>query len=259
MANRAKATRTHVDLDEIAPNSFIIHNERVRPLLKGEGVTQGHTFELVSERRAGLLARVRQRGFNVRTLYSRLKRLPALPTPLLLGSVAEREVSAKERWSIFDIDHLRWKDVVTLERGNQRVLQLPQNQIVRRRRSRSGGDFFRVEAVKQQALNLLALTEEQAVLHGYAQATADSDIEVEAKAHPDGAYELLINYVFPAAYYELLKRAGSQTPHGLLFQPDSWNLALHALHRLNLRPEAGDQELPSPDIDPTYFGEDEDD
>ncbi len=62
MPPRSKRARIHADLDEIAPNTFIIHNDKVRLVLRGEGVTIGHTFQLVSPRRFGLLGRLKMRA-----------------------------------------------------------------------------------------------------------------------------------------------------------------------------------------------------
>src|SRR4028119_779934 len=60
------------DLDEIRPDRFIINNDKLRPVLRGEGVTVGKFFELVTWRREGLIGRIRMRGFNVRTLEDRV-------------------------------------------------------------------------------------------------------------------------------------------------------------------------------------------
>ena len=249
--NRGGLDVKSIDLDEITPNSFIINNPKVQPLLRGEGITVGHTFELVSTRRAGLIARLRTRGFNVRTLFSRLKHLPALPKPAEVGEIVQRDSTIKEHWSIFDADSLRWQKLPHQEIDGRLKISFPIGAIVRRRRSRAGGDFFLTTRTPQNQVALLSLDETNALLQAYAQATATSDIEVEAKA-VDNGYELLIDYVLPHPHLDLLRAAGKRTDHGIHFEHAAWTIALATLHSLNLRPEVGDQVVKNPDIDPTF-------
>ena len=56
------------DLEEIAPNRFLVHNVRATGLLKGEGSIDGRLFELTTWRREGLLGRLllARRGFPLR-------------------------------------------------------------------------------------------------------------------------------------------------------------------------------------------------
>ncbi len=243
MTPRSKRARIHADLDEIAPNTFIIHNDKVRLVLRGEGVTIGHTFQLVSPRRFGLLGRLKMRGFNVRTLTSRFERLPALPPAPQLGETLYRDHNPRERWSSFDLDYLRWQDIVPITKDDQQVLPLQAGQIIRRRRSRTGGDFFQIEAAKNAGINLLPLSATEAILRGYAQATQDSDIEIDVVAHPDDAYLLPLDFVLPASYLDMLKCTGKLTPEGLLIDAAGWSFALRTFHRLNLRPSLGDAEV----------------
>lgn len=56
------------DIDEIAPGRFMVRDPRANTLLKREGDLEGRLFTLRSWRREGLLARLRERGFRVRTL-----------------------------------------------------------------------------------------------------------------------------------------------------------------------------------------------
>ena len=69
-------------MDEVAPNYFALNNSHLATLLKSEGLIKGHMFELTSWRREGLLARLRERGFSVRSLADRLEALPLPPAPL---------------------------------------------------------------------------------------------------------------------------------------------------------------------------------
>lgn len=242
MSQRSEHTQSNPDLDEIAPNSFIIHNDRVRPILRGEGVVVGHTFELVGPRRGGLLGRLRERGFNPRTLHSRYKRLPHLPGPLPLGETRWREPQKRERYSVFDELSLRWRDLKPEQRDGKIVVGLRVGEPIRRRKSRTGGDYFIVAAGAKNEANLTPLTQTEALLHGYAQATADADIEIEAMRHDD-AYLLPLQFVLPEPYTELLKRLGTQTTDGIIIGDLAWPLALRTLHLLHLRPEVGDADL----------------
>lgn len=250
-----------IDLDEIAPNTFLIHNDQVRPVLRGEGVTVGHTFELVSGRRAGLLGRLRMRGFNVRTLYSRLKALPGLSDVEPLGQRGYRDASAKEQWSYFELNTLHWQAIQTFTKDDQLLIQARHHQILRRRRSRSGGEHFQAILTDRGLLNMLPLEPAKALMKAYAQATASSDIEVETIVHDDG-FELPLSYVLPPAYLEMLERAGTKTATGVRFSHVAWPLAVGALHKLRLHPEHGDQAVVNLDIDPNYgedLGDDDDD
>ncbi len=258
MARRTKRDNFQIDLDEIAPNTFIVHNARMHPYLKGEGVRVGHTFELLTERRAGLIARLQSRGFNVRTFASRVKRLPRLPQPIEYGPQLQREISPKEQWSVFSEHDLRWHTLKPTQVNGKPHVDLRVGQVVRRRRSRAGGDFFQITLSAEHTPNLLALSADEAILHGYAQATASSDIEVETAEHAEG-YELIIDYVLPQAYLDLFQRLGSKTTRGVLIPNQGWGFALLALHRLNLRPEHGDASISDPDVDPTFHADTYDD
>ncbi|HEY1013668.1 MAG TPA: hypothetical protein VGE07_13235 [Herpetosiphonaceae bacterium] len=242
MARRTRRARIHADLDEIAPNTFIIHNDKLRPVLRGEGVAIGHTFELVSTRRAGLLARLRIRQFNVRTLHSRLLRLPPLPAATPPGETVWREISQRERWSRFDHDTLRWRDIKPETRGGKPALGVALGEILRRRHSRGAGAYFQAAPEGKGGLNLLPLGETEALLRGYAQATADSDILVDVEAR-DADYLLPLPFVLPSPHLELLRRIGTQLKEGVLIAPVGWKLAVATLHSLNLRPSEGDIEV----------------
>lgn len=241
MARRTRRAHIHPDLDEIAPNTFIIHNDKLRPVLRGEGVAIGHNFELVSTRRAGLLARLRIRQFNVRTLHSRLQRLPKLPAATPLGETRWREVGPRERFSGFDPDTLRWRELKAETRGAKQAVGIALGEIVRRRQSRGGGDCFQAAPEAKGGLNLLPLGETEALLRGYAQATADSDILVDVAPQGEN-YLLPLSFVLPSPHLELLRRIGTQVKEGILVKPIGWKLAVATLHSLNLRPSEGDSE-----------------
>jgi hypothetical protein len=73
--------RSAIDLEEIAPNRFLVHTPRINALIKGEGKIAGRMFELTGWRRDGLIARLRERGFSVRTLGDQLDKLPGPTWP----------------------------------------------------------------------------------------------------------------------------------------------------------------------------------
>src|SRR5258705_8288105 len=82
--------RPGIDLEEIAPNRFMIHTQRTQALLSDEGTITGRLFELTTWRREGLLARLRERGFRVRTLADMTAALPAPPPPPPIGGAGWR-------------------------------------------------------------------------------------------------------------------------------------------------------------------------
>lgn len=159
-----------VDLDEIRPDRFVIHNDKVRPLLKGEGVTAGKFFELVTWRRDGLMARIRERGFNVRTIADRidaLREIQPVPPP---GELGVRVLSqAKERIAIFDSDTLRWQEAPVIDYQGKPAVQLRAGEVLRRRKSRGAGDYYIATIAGDQQINLLPVNETGALLHAYAQ------------------------------------------------------------------------------------------
>lgn len=159
----------NIDLDEIRPDRFVIHNDKVRPLLKGEGVTVGKFFELGTWRRDGLIARIRERTFNVRTIPDRIAGLAAIE-PQPLGAEGVRVLSqAKERIATFDRAELRWHDLPPEPVDGRMVVRLRAGQALRRRKSRGKGDYYLATVSGQGEINLLPVGETQAVLHGYAE------------------------------------------------------------------------------------------
>src|SRR3954469_16735395 len=87
--------RSAVDLEEIAPNRFLIHTPRINALIKGEGDITGRLFELTSWRREGLIVRLRERGLGVRTLDDRLAKLPGPPPAPPIGGPGWRPLSSQ--------------------------------------------------------------------------------------------------------------------------------------------------------------------
>ncbi len=157
-----------IDLDEIRPDRFVIQNDKVRPLVKGEGVTTGKFFELVTWRREGLLARIRERGFNVRTLADRIAALPGIAPVPPLGAEGVRLLAQKERIATFDRASLHWRDVPVGEHNGKPAVWLRVGEAVRRRRSRGSGDYYIIMQGAADQLNLRPVSETDALIHAYA-------------------------------------------------------------------------------------------
>src|SRR5437867_3538347 len=117
--------RSAIDLEEIGPNRFLVHNQRARRLLKGEGTMVGRLFELTTWRREGLLARLHERGFNVRTLADLASNLPTPPPPPPIGGMGWRPLThAIEQISHFDLHNLRWRPLAAERRDGAPGLTL---------------------------------------------------------------------------------------------------------------------------------------
>ncbi|MBP8252051.1 MAG: hypothetical protein KAX40_06770 [Herpetosiphon sp.] len=258
MAKRPQRARKNVDIEEIAPNTFLIHNVAVRAVLRGEGDINGHTFTLTSTRRLGLLARLRQRNFKVSSLEDKVHRLPKMPYAPKLGEALPVAIGARDQWSYFHPDDLVWRDVKAIERQQHPVVMLREGALVRRRRSRTEGDFFQVDRTAKGGANLLGLNETEAILRGYAQATEESDIEIEAEEREHG-YLLPLDFVLPPAYATFIRSLGMNTPEGWLFDTAAWRFVLQALHRLNLRPAVGDYDVETDAGAPVDIDADDDD
>src|SRR5262245_51373202 len=111
MAQSSKQKRrSAISLEEIAPGRFLIHDAQLSGLLKGEGTLTGRLFELTTWRREGLLARLRERGFNVLTLPDLVAQLPGLSQPPPIGGPGWRPLASPiEQISHFDLRNLRWR------------------------------------------------------------------------------------------------------------------------------------------------------
>ncbi len=176
-----------MDLDEIRPDRFIIKNDKVRPLLKGEGVTAGKFFELVTWRREGLIARIRERGFNVRTIEDRITMLAAIENVSPPGNVGLRVLSqAKERIASFERATLRWVELPIIEHNRQAAVQIRDNEPVRRRKGRGSGDYYITSLTPSGQLNLLPVAETTALIHAYSQiAVSDQPVNLPMISQAD--------------------------------------------------------------------------
>lgn len=171
MAASQQARRAN-DLEEIAPNQFIVNTPQVQTWLKGEGTIQGRLFTLTTWRRDGLIGRLRNRGFRVLTLADQIEALPAPPAPPALGEPRWRPLThAAERYSRFDPQQLGWQPVDSEEHGSQRGVWLRPGWVLRRRKGRGPAAFY-LATPEGVGVGLRALDETAALLTGYAQAHA---------------------------------------------------------------------------------------
>jgi hypothetical protein len=199
------------DLEEIAPNRFIVRDARASTLLKGEGELAGNRFTLTSWRRAGLLARLRERGFRVMSLDDQIDGLAAPPDPPPLGPPLWRPLaSPAERLSSFDVQALAWRPLEPEQRGTPGVMIRPGSP-VRRRRGRGPAEFFLAHA-ERSGVGLRPLDEDQAILAGYAQAGAGGPIDLHASPAEGGL--LLPDLTLPPSYRSVLGRIATAGPEG---------------------------------------------
>ena len=156
------------DLDEIRPDRFVVNNEKVHPLLRGEGQREGVYFHLQSTRRDGWVARLRAAGFNVRTLLDRVNALASVRPDVTLGPEGVRLLgTARERIAAWDPDRLRWRDLPVEAVDGGRGVRLRVGEPVRRRRSRSGGDYFIATEERPGWIGLQPVKESEAILLAY--------------------------------------------------------------------------------------------
>jgi len=233
-----------LDLDEIRPNRFLIHNAKSKMYLRGEGVTVGNTFELTSWRRDGLIARLRMGGFTVRTIDDRIAKLPPLPQPVPYGNEGSRELQhPKERYARFDEEHLRWHDVAHAE--GTRMVQLRVGWVLRRRRGRGAADHYMATPEKPSRIGLLPCTETAALLMGYAQATAQHERTLYAELTEDG-YRLP-DVLLPPPHRDMLHTIVERAQGTTLVAAAGWEQAqrLFAALRLRLKARSGTHQAPS--------------
>jgi hypothetical protein len=232
-ARKSQAGRQGIDLDEIAPDRFLVHNTRANATLKGEGDLSGRLFELTSWRREGLLARLRERGFSVRTLADRIAALPALPAPPSLGEPAWRPLSSPiEQFSMFDPPTLHWRPVEAESRAGQAGVMLQAGWVLRRRKGRGQPSFFVAFKERGGNIGLRALDETKAVLAGYAQALAHDPRPWLAERHQDAI--ALPDVELPPPHRELLRLLARDSGEGLVVDQQAWPLARALYERLGV-------------------------
>lgn len=176
----------NIDLDEIQPDRFQINNAKVQLLLRGEGTIDGRFFTLGTWRRDGLIARLRMRGFNIRTIDDRIAALPRIAQPAPLGDEGVRALSnARERLATFDARELRWRDLPVESIDGRDAVRVRIGAALRRRRGRGTADFFIATPSRDRDVNLTPVPETQALLHAYAQIAATNRIAITAQRDAD--------------------------------------------------------------------------
>jgi hypothetical protein len=229
------------DLDEFRPDRFVISNEKVRPLLRGEGERDGHFFHLQSARREGWLARLRAAGFNVRTLADRVRSLPGLRDDIRIGAEGIRELAtARERIAAWDPDRLRWRDLPVREQDGRHVVVLRVNEAIRRRRSRTGGEFFITAAERGDRIGLVPVSETDALLHAYGALAVSGQPAVVYFGLADGGYTVASDQaLLPAPHREVLDHLADDDAPPWLFGDAEAPFAEQVFDKLHieLRPE----------------------
>ena len=234
MARPDRRRRSALDLVEIAPNRFLLHNPRVKELLKGEGPLSGRLFELTTWRREGLMARLRGRGLHVRALADLVAALPALPPPPQIGGMGRRALASPiEQISHFDLHRLRWHPLAPDPRDDAPTVMVYGGWALRRRKGRGPPSYHLAFVERGGGIGLKPLDETKALLAGYAQAMAldDRPLLVERR----GEQLLLPDVELPPPHRALLRRVTTEGDEGLLVDERSWPLAQEVFWRLGVR------------------------
>ncbi|HEY3231135.1 MAG TPA: hypothetical protein VGJ87_18045 [Roseiflexaceae bacterium] len=222
-----------IDLEEIAPNRFLVHNQRAWRPLKGEGTIDGRLFELTTWRREGLLARLRERGFRVRTLADLVAALPSPPPAPPIGNLGWRPLTSPiEQISHFDLRNLRWHPLTPERRGDLSGVSVYAGWVLRRRKGRGASSYYLALNERGGGIALKPLDETDAVLAGYAQAVAFDARPLLAEWHGDQV--LLPDVELPPPYRTLLRRTATESDEGLLVDERAWPLAQELFERLGV-------------------------
>lgn len=220
----------HYDVEEIAIGHFIVRDARASQVLRGEGELAGQRFTLTSHRRAGLLARLRERGFRVRAFEDRIAALPrprGAPPP---GPPAFRPLdSPADRLSYFEPALLRWEPLEPQTRDGVTGVVLRPGWALRRRKGRGAADYYLVQQ-ERAGLGLRSVSEDQALLAGYAQAAAMREIVLYARVRGDAAE--LPDVALPPGYRDELRRIGRAEGGALLVDERAWPFAQDIFARL---------------------------
>lgn len=205
-------------MEEVWPDRFLLRNPGLRPLIKSEGRFNGHWFDLTSWRREGMLARLRESGFVVRSLADQVAALPDLPAATMPAAPVTRPLRRNERYSVFDTAGLDWVALQPRESPAGPVVMPREGEILRLRQGRGPARFYRVGADRNAMAMLIPLDETAALLHGYAQASCRG--EVGLPMQKIGQHTVLRRVPpLPAPHRELLERLSSTRGRGCRVDP----------------------------------------
>jgi hypothetical protein len=238
--------RAALDLDEIAPNRFLVHNPRAFGLLKGEGKLQGRLFELTTWRREGLLARLRERGIEVRTIADRIAALPGPAHAPAIGQPGWRPLaSALERYGYFDPAARGWRPLDPATRDGGLGVLLAEGWVLRRRKGRGPWSHYLAFRERTGSIGLRPLDETEALRTGYAQAVAFDPrpwpVARRSSEHPaaEGAPAsslVLPDAELPIPHRDVLVLFARPSPEGPLVDWEhGWPLAQELYAKLGVR------------------------
>ncbi len=226
--------RSAVDLEEIAPNRFLVHTPRITAIIKGEGDIEGRMFELTGWRRDGLLARLRERGFLVRTLGDQLDKLPGPPpAPPIIAPGWRPLATAIEQLNHFDLRGLRWRPLTPEMRDGVLGVTIYDGWVLRRRKGRSTSSFYLAFRERGGGIGLRRLSESEAILSGYAQAL-EFDPRPLLVARRDDMF-LLPDVELPPMYRKVLESMSQASPEGPLVNARGWPMAQELFAKLGVR------------------------
>lgn len=194
---------------------------------------KGKQFELTSWRRDGLMARLRERGFNIRTLADQIAVLPNLPRAERIGAEVTRPlVTPIERFSYFDPLALAWVQVDPHEHEGQRLVTLRDGWVVRRRKGRGAAAYYFAFAERTGGAGLRPTTEDKAMMMGYAQATGVRERDLTARRADK--YYIIPILPLPAAYRKVLARMAEETDQGWRVHERGWPLVGELFAKLGI-------------------------
>ncbi|HEX6293096.1 MAG TPA: hypothetical protein VFZ66_28190 [Herpetosiphonaceae bacterium] len=231
------------DLDEIRPDRFIINNGKLRPFLKGEGVTVGKFFELVTWRRDGLIARLRGRGFNVRTLADRVAALRGVQPVPPLGAAGLRLLShPKEHIATFERAQLHWCDVPVVDHGGKPAVWLRSGAAVRRRKGRGHADYYIAALTSGDQINFLPAKEADALLHAYGQIAQEQPVVLRYHTREDVYLIPQRQALLPPPHQEVLRLLSYDKAEAWTIPAAAFELAQAVLAKLAIRLEPTEEQ-----------------
>jgi hypothetical protein len=220
------------DLEEIAPGRFIVRDARLNTVLKSEGEVAGQWFTLTGRRREGLFARLRARQFRVLAIEDRIAALPGLPLPPPLGPLVPRPLATStERLSFFDVRTLRWQPAEAAPNVTPPAVLLRPGWSIRRRKGRGAADYY-LATVEGAGVGLRGVSEDRALLDGYASAAADEPL---LRAEPSGSVMLLPEIELPAPHRAVLHVIAREQSGRLAVDETAWPFAQDVFERLGVR------------------------